>query len=119
MNLLNLLCRFVNWILFLVRNKGQRPAYPFADDGIEKPLQLRIGSWGSTKWYDPSDGTISFTKTIEGAASIAESMERDIYGCTHQEVVEANTKRREAIKDPGKFPPRVIGFSAECRTDTG
>ena len=108
---MNRLCRFVNWALFVIRNQGQKPAYPFEDDCAEKPLELRIGPWGSTKWYDPSDGGAYDVITIDDTASIAESMERDIWGYTHQEAVEAeHCLKKESYDYSRGLPPRVIRF---------
>ncbi len=105
------------WVLFIIRNGGRNPEYPFMDDGVEQPLELRIGPWGSTKWYDPSDGDLHDVTTIDGLVSIAESMERDIYGYTHKEVV-AEAERQEQIRNSYKCPPRVIGFSARLQENT-
>ncbi len=108
---MNSLRQFFRWVLFLIRNGGRKPEYPFEDDGVEQPLEFRIGPWGSTQWCDPSDGALYGVKAVDDTVLIAESMERDIYGHTHQEAVdEAERRRREDYNYRCNYPPRVIRF---------
>lgn len=101
--MINLLCRFVNWVLFLIRNAGRNPAYPFDDDCIDKPLKCQPGPWGSTQWLNPADGNVYVVNTVDDIEAIAESIERDIlYFCQAEESLKEwpNTS----------IPPHVIRF---------
>jgi len=117
---MSLLWRFGNWVMFLVRNAGHKPPYPFEDDCRDNPLELCIGPWGSTQWRDPTDGSVYEVTTVDDVDTIVTSMERDIYGCTHQEAVEeAERQRKEEDWYKHDLPPRVIRFTSPPMENTG
>jgi hypothetical protein len=91
------------WILFIIRNKGRYPDYPFEDDCAGTPLVLHAGSWGRTEWHDPSDGSIYTVTTIDSVSAIAESMEKDIYYPEYQDIKEKPSVCRTKS-------PYAIGF---------
>jgi len=47
--------KFFRWILFLFRNRFQRPLYPYLDDMGESPVKLHIGPWGRVEWVCTTD----------------------------------------------------------------
>ena len=91
------------WILFIIRNKGRYPKYPFEDDYVETPLVLHVGPWGRTEWHDPSDGSIYTVTMIDSVSAIAESIERDIYFSEDQVIEEERSVCRKKL-------PYAIGF---------
>ena len=106
---MNPLRQIGRWMLFVVRNSGRKPKYPFVDDGVDSPLELHIGPWGRTQWRDTEDRTLHEVVTVDDTGLISESIERDIYGSTINEMKAWEEQLDKECPDY-EMPPHVIRF---------
>ena len=88
-------------MLFVVRNGGRKPKYPFVDDGVDSPLELHIGPWGRTQWRDTEDGTLYEINTVDDVESIVDSVKRDVYCSEYQDI--------EAMREAEELRPIRVG----------
>ncbi len=106
---MNPLRQMFRWMLFVIRNRGRTPEYPFMNNGAEQPLELRIGPWGSTQYYDRDKDVLCEVRTVSTAVEIAESIEVDVYGCSYSQIRQQEEEKARAVESRKKSP-QAIGF---------